>query len=1047
MGQSLTPTMTWGSVAAATSYELQLAQNTNFAPTVYDLPGIGTTSQTVSPALAFNTTYYWRVNATNGGGTGAYSVFDSFTTAEDYATYWPNHKTIGFNTTASGANVSANVYNFPVLIRLNSSNYAGFSASGVGATGADIRFSKTVYSNALPFQIERWNNTADSAEIWVLLDTVLGNSLTQSIVMHSGNSSALIQSNPAAVFNDAGAHFRAVLHLNQGAGVKGSSGSGLFADATGNGNSGDDSVGTVPSAGVIGPGTTFGGGAYNAAQGAADYIAIQNKTSTNFNNAAKWSVSFWANLSSATGGGAIFYKGLPATWSSSDFEMTFGANADTKTSGLYPQLVSYAHGFAWTSSTALSINTWHHLVLTYGNAAGSGQWYIDGNPVSMSSSNNSYNSANAADVTTGSMWIGRAVNTTGDESNGYFTGSMDEFEISDTARSPSWVALAYQNQRPDQQMLLVMGPPAAVPTLSLPSNGAGHQSSTATTLSWNAVAGAGSYAVQVSALSGFTTTIFGQSGLTGLSAVVGGLAGGTTYYWEASASNAVGAGNWSSSWSFTTATSAPVLSSPANNASGLPLSLSLTWGSVNAAVSYGVQVSTDAAFGSTVYSQYGLSTTSQAVSGFSSGVTYYWEVNATSTTDTSAWSGAWSFAVSGMQVIPINAAWNMKSFNIVPLNDSATAVFNQGTGFLFVKDNVGNAYCPILGQNDIGIVQVGQGYQIYSSVPDTFSVQGVPVNYATTPIALSQGWNTIAYLPQTPDTIEHALAGVDSLIVLVKNNSGHTFWPALSIDGIYVMQVGEGYKVLMSANGSLTYPTPDTGVSSKRLAGHGGKPVLRLPDPRHYTPHGVTGNNATLLAKQVSVGGKLARDSSEVGAFDASGNLVGSGMVLKGITMVTVWGKNTRTKPKDGCLAGEPVVFKLWDGTREYPLEYESPEGSATKYAVDQVFLGALKVPDGWLITKFDLTRAYPNPFRGAVKIAFDVPTIAGISEHAIEINVYDLKGSLVKQLASGIFQAGHYTVAWNSDESHGAAVGSSVYILRMKASNFDKRLKLVRIQ
>ena len=29
-----------------------------------------------------------------------------------------------------------------------------------------------------------------------------------------------------------------------------------------------------------------------------------------------------------------------------------------------------------------------------------------------------------------------------------------------------------------------------------------------------------------------------------------------------------------------------------------------------------------------------------------------------------------------------------------------------------------------------------------------------------------------------------------------------------------------------------------------------GKPVLRLPEPNHFKPHGITGNNATLLAKR-----------------------------------------------------------------------------------------------------------------------------------------------------------------------------------------------------
>ena len=179
----------------------------------------------------------------------------------------------------------------------------------------------------------------------------------------------------------------------------------------------------------------------------------------------------------------------------------------------------------------------------------------------------------------------------------------------------------------------------------------------------------------------------------------------------------------------------PALALPANGATAQPLSLSLSWGSVNGAQSYAVQLSTDAAFGSTLYGQSGLSALSAAVSGLASGTTYYWEANATSATATSAWSSVWSFTAGAIQVVSVNPAWNMKSFNVVPQNDSATAVFGPGADFLFVKDNSGNAYCPKLGQNDIVLVTVGQGYQVYSSVPDTFRVQGSPVNYAATPIA------------------------------------------------------------------------------------------------------------------------------------------------------------------------------------------------------------------------------------------------------------------------------------------------------------------------
>ncbi len=169
--------------------------------------------------------------------------------------------------------------------------------------------------------------------------------------------------------------------------------------------------------------------------------------------------------------------------------------------------------------------------------------------------------------------------------------------------------------------------------------------------------------------------------------------------------------------------------------------------------------------------------------------------------------------------------------------------------------------------------------------------------------------------------------------------------------------------------------------------------------------------------------------------------------MVHGIALFAIWGKNPQTKKKDGCLASEQVTFKLWNGKQEYPLDYSTLNKTTLQYAEDKVFLGELQVPEGYLISRFDLTRAYPNPFNGSVKIAFDVPTIAGISRHAVEINVYDLKGSLVKQLAKGIYQAGHYVLAWNCNESREGAAGSSVYVVRMKANNFDKRIKLVRVQ
>lgn len=78
-GVSTSPTLSWNASAGASSYEVQVSTAPTFGTLVSDQPGLTGTSTTVS-GLASNTTYYWRVNATNAGGTSPWSTTFSFTT-------------------------------------------------------------------------------------------------------------------------------------------------------------------------------------------------------------------------------------------------------------------------------------------------------------------------------------------------------------------------------------------------------------------------------------------------------------------------------------------------------------------------------------------------------------------------------------------------------------------------------------------------------------------------------------------------------------------------------------------------------------------------------------------------------------------------------------------------------------------------------------------------------------------------------------------------------------------------------------------------------
>ena len=73
--------MTWGAVAGANTYRIQISIDSGFASTVIDSTIItGTTITVPAGKLNNNIKYYWHVNATNAGGTGPYSTGWNFTT-------------------------------------------------------------------------------------------------------------------------------------------------------------------------------------------------------------------------------------------------------------------------------------------------------------------------------------------------------------------------------------------------------------------------------------------------------------------------------------------------------------------------------------------------------------------------------------------------------------------------------------------------------------------------------------------------------------------------------------------------------------------------------------------------------------------------------------------------------------------------------------------------------------------------------------------------------------------------------------------------------
>lgn len=83
----------------------------------------------------------------------------------------------------------------------------------------------------------------------------------------------------------------------------------------------------------------------------------------------------------------------------------------------------------------------------------------------------------------------------------------------------------------------------------------------------------------------------------------------------------------------------------------------------------------------------------------------------------------------------------------------------------------------------------------------------------------------------------------------------------------------------------------------------------------------------------------------------------------------------------------------------------------------------------------FALRQNYPNPFNPSTAIAYQLPAGAQVT-----VAVYDVLGTLVKELYNGRADAGQNAVVWNATNRAGANVSSGVYLYRVTARTDDGR-------
>ena len=90
----------------------------------------------------------------------------------------------------------------------------------------------------------------------------------------------------------------------------------------------------------------------------------------------------------------------------------------------------------------------------------------------------------------------------------------------------------------------------------------------------------------------------------------------------------------------------------------------------------------------------------------------------------------------------------------------------------------------------------------------------------------------------------------------------------------------------------------------------------------------------------------------------------------------------------------------------------------------------------------FALSQNSPNPFNPSTTISYSIPD--DTQELAVKLNVYNIRGQLVRTLVDDSQGPGTYNLNWDGTDGQGKQVSSGVYFYRLVAGDFVSTRKMV---
>lgn len=740
-------------------------------------------------------------------------------------------------------------------------------------------------------------------------------------------------------------------------------------------------------------------------------ISVSNSASLQFSNA--FSYSIWIKLISTSGidgYGAINQYGYhPILSKNCDRQYVYSGIGTGANNNFYYQTGTW-NGMATARNVPIQIGQWMHLSTTYDGERV--KLFLNGQVIQDTLTQIDFTAANATDLIIGKFncW------------GYYFNGAVDDLKIWNRALTDAEVQTLYGVLQP------------TIVTLSAPTSlTATAVSASQVNLAWTNASATNVTGIQVEMAVGngafsFVTTLPANA----TSYNVTGLQSNTLHRFRV---RAVGANSSFSDYSnIASATTQPIVAPPTGSdpfgnplvtnvthTVFVPANLSATGLTLanNDVIALGyMENSTFKVAGKIIFTgvndafnAYGDDTDTPAKDGFTANETFavrlwkasenkVYNMKATYSALDATFTHQGNFAEDGIsgltnltvvpdnpdvkQTILIKKGNNYVGLYVIPAEASMVNILAANSAKIRqVKNSTGKVYLPSKSLNQIGNWKVGEGYQITALEDFTLTVTGKRINVSTTPIALSAGWNLVAYTQQGSSSAVSALASINTQLVLVKDEIGRIYSvKPFVVNKIGDLLAGKAYYIKTTAATTLTYPAvpyaetggggngaPSAGDEDFGGSGFGGSGG-RTEETESFAK--ATDNNASVLIEATLL--KSVALGSRIEVVNQRGEIVGGAIFTGENLAFPIYGADEQNSGlKESELFDLQVVSN--EKIRKATIRFD--QGNA--YQANGIFI-AEKLQLEAINAFFTV---YPNPFREKTNFQF---TLNQASEVSLEI-------------------------------------------------------------